>query len=173
MKKIPLTQDKEAIVDDEDYPLISRHNWCAVKKGKNWYAETGVKAGRGAKKQQTLYMHHLILPQRNGYIIDHIDMNGLNNQRRNLRYALWGQNVNNSRPRRNRKFRGVYKQSYKRKTKRKTLGNPFYAAIRHNGKLIHIGSFKTEIEAAKAFNKKSMEIHGKHAFQNPIPKEEK
>ena len=88
--KIPLTQGKTALVDDEDYPLISKYKWHAVKRGNQpnqWYAVT-CQIGRNTK------MHHIVMGVKR---CDHIDGDGLNNTHANLREATILQNSWNRR----------------------------------------------------------------------------
>ncbi len=92
MKKIKLTQEKFAIIDDKDFELISKYKWYACEWHKNsWYALTNVKIN-GCRR--TMSMHRLLLnfPKNQ---TDHRDGNGLNNRRENLREATNIQNQRN------------------------------------------------------------------------------
>ncbi len=93
MKKIPLTQGKEALVDDEDYNLLNSFKWHAKKSKVSWYAVRmeNVRRVRGLKKEarerkkrRVIRMHNVILQTPEGQIPHHKDSNGLNNQRYNL-----------------------------------------------------------------------------------------
>lgn len=154
---IPLTQGKEALIEERDYPLIKPYKWCAVQKDNNWYAMTNLPKENGAQK--TLYMHQLILPSKSGEMTDHADRNGLNNCRYNLRYCLRGQNISNSRKRAgsSSEFKGVCWHIRIKK---------WYAGIRHNGKLIFIGYFDDEVEAAKAYDAVAKKIKKEFATLN-------
>ena len=78
MKKISLTQGKFALVDDLDYLWLSEWNWCIRKTPRTCYASRGVRAGG---RNDQISMHREIIP---GYEeLDHIDGDGLNNQRHN------------------------------------------------------------------------------------------
>jgi hypothetical protein len=77
-RKIPLTQGKFALVDPEDYAGLARHKWCAAKQGNSYYA---VRSEGGRQ----LRMHRVILNAPAGMVVDHIDHEGLNNTKRNLR----------------------------------------------------------------------------------------
>jgi len=104
MKRIPLRgslgRGKYVLVDDKHYDLLSKHPWHTSKSGNLLYAvtniNTGIKKLDGRWKFYTLKMHNLILPKVEGYVTDHIDGNGLNNQEGNLRYATRAQNKQNS-----------------------------------------------------------------------------
>src|SRR5574341_1530254 len=86
MKYIQLTQGKQAIVSDEDYDRLTCHKWHyhPAGQGKPGYARTRIYQNGTSF---CVYMHHFILHRQNGLEIDHVDGNGLNNQRDNLRYA--------------------------------------------------------------------------------------
>jgi len=90
--RIKLTFGKVAIVDPEDYDRVSKYNWCAVDDGRCWYAHTFKRDGT------PMAMHRLILNTPAGLFVDHIDHNGLNNRRSNLRLCTNRQNQQNRRP---------------------------------------------------------------------------
>lgn len=76
MKKIPLTQGKFAIVDDEDYKLLNKQSWYLSSHG---YAMTG--------KSPHQYMHRIINKTPKGFLTDHINRDTLDNRKINLRVA--------------------------------------------------------------------------------------
>lgn len=93
-----------ALVDDEDYELLSRVRWYAVRCGRHLYAARAVhRAGR----QSRIYMHREILGTPPDFHTDHRDFNGLNNQRSNLRVATHAQNMANRRKYGANQYRGV------------------------------------------------------------------
>ena len=151
MKKIFLTQNKVALVDDEDYEYLNQWKWYAHKKGKKWYAEswTGYK----------IKMHTLIMNTPINFEVDHKDHNGLNNQKYNLRICTHSQNVKNSSKRSDNTsgYKGVfwYKQT-----------NKWAAGISVNNKRIHLGYFEHKEDAAKAYNIAAIEHHGEFAQLN-------
>jgi hypothetical protein len=151
-KLIPLTQAKFAIVDAEDLPKLSRYNWCVVKTDNTCYAV------RNRKRKQT-FMHRLITSAPPHLVVDHINHNGLDNRKDNLRLCTRAQNALNQRPRKgtSSKYKGVY---WHERDKR------FYAQISHKGKRFHLGSFKSETQAAKAYDKKAKELFGEFAHLN-------
>ncbi len=146
MKEIQLTQNKTALVDDEDFEMLSKFKWYAYF-GNSWYAKTNIKC-------QSVHMHQLLLP--NVIMIDHIDRNGLNNQRENLRVCTHTQNQSNSGPRKG-KYKGV---SYKKEQ------NRFVAQIQKHGKKVHIGYFNIETEAALAYDEAARVLFGEFAYLN-------
>lgn len=107
MKKIKLTQDKYALVSDEDYEFISQWKWCAHKNGKTFYALRVIQKNR---KQTLIYMHRVIAERMGVKNPDHADKNGLNNKRNNLREATKGQQSANRNLQSNNTsgYKGVY-----------------------------------------------------------------
>lgn len=157
MKLIPLTQGQFAKVDDEDYKRVSRHKWSARQdlKSKCWYAITSIKSESG--KYKTVLMHRLIMNETNPKIkIDHIKHDGLDNQKNNLRSCTHSQNLcNRSRIKSNRKYIGVYLR-----------GKKWRAKVKHEGREIWLGSYDTEIEAAKARDIGAKKYYGEFASLN-------
>lgn len=156
MKKIPLTQGREAIVDDEDFEKLSEFKWFVSSMGKSktlFYAGSHIE-----KKSSFTLMHRFILNSPKGKNVDHIDGNGLNNQRSNLRLCTQSENIRNSKQKKSKSgYRGVFWLKSNKK---------WMAYISHERKSIYIGSFSTAKEAAMARNKKAIEIHGKFAVLN-------
>jgi hypothetical protein len=152
-RKVQLTQGCYAIVDDEDYERISLFNWYAEKSRKKIYAVR--KSGN-----KTIRMHRFIMEPPTGYAVDHINGNGLDNRKINLRICKQTQNCQNRKPNRNSfsKYKGV---SY--------FCKKWVSMIRINGKLKYLGRHETEIEAAVAYNEKAKEYHGEFAHINNIP----
>lgn len=96
MKLIPITQGLFAQVDDEDYEWLSQWKWCAMSKGprsKGFYA---CRQTRDKGKKTTLLMHRAILDTPKGLDTDHINNDGLDNRRENLRAVDRTQNNYNS-----------------------------------------------------------------------------
>lgn len=104
---------------------------------------------------------HRMLCGTGSEVIDHIDGNGLNNQRSNLRPCTQSQNLANMRLSKHNTsgYKGVCK----------TSRGTFHAGIYVNNKRIHIGVFKTPIEAALAYNKAAQKYHGNFARLNQVP----
>ena len=96
MKTIPLTQGKVALVDDCDYEKLSQHKWHARKDLNTYYAQRRIcKDG----KWILIHMHREIIGTPDGMKTDHIDRDGLNNQRANLRVCTHQENMMNMRKR--------------------------------------------------------------------------
>lgn len=148
MKEIKLSQNKVTQVDDSDFEYLSQFKWFAVNYHNHFYACTEIKA------KQCL-MHRMILKACKGQIIDHADGNGLNNQRKNIRFCNHSQNAVNRIKRSGRyKYLGIWHSD-----------NRIRAGVRVNGKLINLGSFKSEIEAAIAYDQAALKYFGE--FANP------
>jgi hypothetical protein len=150
--EIPLTQGKVAIVDVADYEWLSQWKWCANNQHGIWYAVR-------AKRPELIRMHRVILDAKAGQIVDHIDGNGLNNRRANIRLCTSHQNsMNMSRQTRgSSRFRGVAWQ----KTQ-----NVWVARIRDGEKLLYLGRFSDEVKAALAYDAAAQRIFGEFARLN-------
>lgn len=160
MKKIPLTKNKVAIVDDEDFEWLSKYKWRAEKKAQTFYAVRSSKVIN--HKRISIKMHRLILKIEDRKIkCDHINRNGLDNQKHNLRIATSSQNNSNrmSRPGSTSKYLGVCWNKSRRK---------WQANISKNGRTFYLGLYDLEIDAAKKYNEMAPKIHGEFANLNKI-----
>jgi hypothetical protein len=164
-KQIPLTQGKFAIVDDEDFEIVSQFKWYAHwEKPRNiWYARRNDKADG---KRITIMMHRFILGISDRRVdADHRDLNGLNNTRGNLRIASRSQNIANINVRKDSasRMKGVIID--RRAQRRKSL-KIYGAAIRFNGEHHWLGSFETLEEAARAYDSAAIFYFGEFARLN-------
>jgi hypothetical protein len=143
---IPLGDGHYAYVDAADYEWLSQ--W-------KWHTQGGY-AVRYEKKK-LIYMHRQIMDAPKGMVVDHINGNGLDNRRCNLRICTQLQNSQNSRRRRPGKsqFRGVFPR-----------GDKWEAAVQHNGEQMYLGLFDDEVEAARARDRKAFELAGEFAYLN-------
>lgn len=156
MKEIKLTQGYVALVDDEDYERLSQFSWHVNKNGNTNYANrtTSRKFGR----QRQIGMHMEVM---NGKGIDHIDGNGLNNQKSNLRFCTSQQNQMNQKKIKNTS------SIYKGVCWNKRI-NKWHCQIKINGKMQYLGSHINEVDAAMAYDNRAKELFGEFARLNII-----
>ena len=156
MKEIPLTQGKHALVDDEDYEWLSKHKWYYSGDG---YAHRH--PPRDGKPLKTERMHVSIIGKIDGLEVDHIDGNGLNNQRNNLRHVTKSQNQHNGKSHENSssKYKGVSLHSQVHR---------WWARITADGKVKSLGCYNSEAEAAKVYNEAAKKYYGEYARLNII-----
>jgi len=102
METIQLTLGKVALVDKEDFERVNQYKWCAHNHGHTFYA-----LRRVGKKIS--YLHQFIMDNPSGEDIDHINHDGLDNRRANLRVVSRSINLAHSRPRGRLGLKGVYK----------------------------------------------------------------
>lgn len=157
MKTIPLTQNKVALVDDEDFDRVSAFKWHA-QKSRKWrnYAKRNILRADGGQTTQCL--HQFLMPGVKS--IDHRDGNGLNNCRDNLRPATNQQNQRGFKHKRigaSSRFRGVCWHSEHQK---------WGSYISVSGKRLHLGYFLDEELAAKAYDCAARRFFGEFISPN-------
>jgi len=160
-RRIRLTQGKFAIVDAEDYERFNQHKWYATRDGNTFYAGRCSRVGKG-KKRLYIKMHRQVIKPPQGLLIDHINRNGLDNRKANLRPVTYAQNMLNreykfKRKRSRSKYKGVGWHKYT---------NKWHAQICHNRKRKSIGYFDSELAAARAYDKAAREYHKEFASLN-------
>lgn len=156
MKRILLTRGLYTLVDDSDYDELNSHKWHALKDGNTYYAVRTVYVKR---KGKTVRMHREIMQTPSEMETDHIDGNGLNNVRNNLRNCTKSQNLSNRKP--NTTSSSIFKGVSWRKASCK-----FVAQIQSNGKKISLGYFKKEEDAAHAYDAAAIKYHKEFANLN-------
>ena len=155
MKQIQLTRGKFALVDDSDFEAMSALKWYATEIYNTFYAVRVVTEENGKRKM--VYMHRLIIGAAcDGLQVDHVDMNGLNNQRNNLRACTRSENQRNRAIDRNNTsgFKGV---SWDKKR------GKWRAYIRLNGKEMFLGRFAEAAAAYAARCDAAVKLHGEFA----------
>ena len=162
MKEIKLTKGLYAIVDDNDYAELNKHKWYAMgsKTSRTHYAARGITTNG---KLVIKLMHRIIFGIDSKDIkIDHIDHNGLNNKRSNLRQCTHAENTRNRTCIKQRgstsKYKGV-----------NLFQNKYYRAqITVNRKNITIGYRKNEKAAALLYNAAAIKYFGEFANLNKV-----
>lgn len=158
MPVIILTQGKVALVSEEDFENLNQYKWYANLRCGNYYAVRR-SWDKVNKMYKTIYMHKLILPTLNQ--VDHIDGDTLNNSRSNLREATSLENCANIGIRSTNKsgFKGVH---WSNKLKK------YVAQITSNYKTETIGYYSNSIDAAKAYDARTIELNGQFARTNKM-----
>lgn len=148
VREIPLTCGLVAIVDEADYEILSRFQWRATSsRGRNTCYAARKEGGH------TILMHRQIMATPRGMVTDHVNGDGLDNRRANLRICTNGDNLKNRcRPRTNTSgFKGV----------REHRGQ-FLARVGRE----HLGTYLTAADAAKAYDAAAKIAYGEYARLN-------
>jgi hypothetical protein len=155
---LALTKGKQVTIDRDDYERVSGHCWHAVASSRDdgvWYARSSILVDG---RWKTTPMHRLILNASADEIVDHINGDGLDNRRANLRICTNAENIRNS-PRRcdnNSGFKGVHRR----------YNGRWQARIIVNGQRVSLGHFNDEASAAKAYDDAARQHYGEFARTN-------
>ena len=156
MQTIKLTQGYVTLIDDEDLKWLNHYEWCVSlgSERKTAYAMNSLN-----KLMHVIIMqhHNLWIP---GYGTDHIDRNGLNNQKYNLRVASKSENGANSTMKKNNTsgYRGVWFSK-----------GMWHVGITVNYRKIFLGSYVDKHHAARIYNYYSKLYFGDFGFKNDVP----
>jgi hypothetical protein len=163
MKQIPLTQGKVAIVDDEDYELVSQWKWNVKRSRARWHARTSIRTGH---QRKNTYLHRLLMQPASNLDVDHIDGDGLNNQRANLRVCTRSENCRNQRIKKSNTsgFKGVTFNKQSQLWQAQIRSGQAAASNRY------LGLFASAEEAARAYDAVALTQHGEFARIN-FPRE--
>lgn len=153
MLEIPLTQGYIALIDDEDYLLIENFSWNVWKRDQFIYARAWERKPATIRKK--VFMHTVIMDTPEGMLVDHLDGNGLNNQRYNLRVTNKTGNNNNrniTSSRGSSKHLGVF-----------TINGRFRAQINR----FWLGDYDDEEKAASVY-REAKEVRDKMGFSKEV-----
>lgn len=157
MKTITTRSGHEILIDDEDFDKVKHITWGVLRAKQTNYA-CGRNKGVACKDKKMYLIHRIIMDAPDGIFVDHIDRNGLNNQKSNLRICTNAQNLWNRKATHGKsKYKGVC-----------LTGKSWFARVCKNGEKFYIGSFKTEELAALAYNAAATELFGEFARLNVI-----
>jgi hypothetical protein len=156
--RVPLTRGHFALVDESDAARVLQKKWTAME------GSTGVYAVHHFREQTAdgfrlthIRLHRFLMEPPEGMVVDHIDHDGLNCTRANMRVCTLQQNVFNSRA-------GILKLG--RKGVWRQRGGTWVASIRASGKRLYLGSFGTMAEAQKAYDVAAIQHFGEYACLN-------
>lgn len=155
MKRIPLTKGYWVTVDDEDWPEMMLWSWYAEEVGDKVYA---CRRDHDLPGKPKVYMHRQLLGAGVDQKVDHRDLDGLNNRRKNLRLATQAGNTTN-RPKNRRNASSPFKGVVRSRTR-------WLAQIEHKGKRRHLGMFDDQVSAARAYDSAAKDLFGEFAYLN-------
>jgi hypothetical protein len=143
-----LTRGKVTLFSPADIAIVEGHLWNALKCGSKYYARSFV-AGK------VRLLHREIMQPSGKCVVDHINGDTLDNQRHNLRSVPQFKNVWNSKKHRKQKYKGVQRS-----------GKKFAAYISRHGSREYLGTFPTDLEAAKIYDESAIRLFGDYAKVN-------
>lgn len=145
----------EVLVDDEDYALLK--DYVYYLWGSERHSSLYLRGYAPSNKRKPLKIHRIIMKAKEGEIVDHINGNCLDNRKCNLRITDAAGNNKNRRKNKGYStsvYKGVHKDKY----------NRWKAQIQLNRNKIHLGTFDTEIQAARAYREAAARLFGEFAY---------
>ncbi len=155
-KEIQLTQGKCALVDDADYEWLNQWKWYAFWNGSKWYSARNERVNF---KKKMIYLHRFIINAPSGIEVDHVDGDGLNCTRENMRLCTSQQNKYNI------GIKSDNTSGYKGVTWNANRSK-WQAQIKHGKQYKYLGLFDDLKEAARAYDVAALELHGDFARVN-------
>lgn len=155
--------DVEAVVDDADYERLTHYRWFAIRRDNRTYLLRNARLNR---KQSTVYLHREVMGiTEKGYRVqvDHRNRDTLDNRRENLRICTASQNKSNGGRQKTKKsspYKGVF-----------VSRGHIVAVVTKEGERHYLGTFGSHIEAARAYDRKAIELFGEFALPN-FPEEQ-
>ena len=182
MKEIELTKGYVAIVDDDDYEWLSQYKWNAsISSEKRWNSDPYVSAKTTIYKvwddgftwRRSEHMPRMIMNAKQGEVVDHINHVTLDNRKENLRVCSAKENGRNSNKQKSingKPCTSIYKGATLFRCNKGKYGIYEYwrSQICVDGNMIYLGQFKTEEDAALAYNDAALKYHGDFARLNEI-----
>lgn len=149
----------QTFIDASDERLVAPYRWRALRQRRGFVYAVARMPGDGL-----LSLHRLILRAPPGRWVDHVDGDGLNNRRCNLRLASGTENACNRRKRIGpNRFKGIFRSHA---TNGSRGGRPWTARIQVAGQVFELGAFHTDVEAARAYDEAARDLHGPFARLN-------
>jgi hypothetical protein len=150
--EIPLSKGFVALVDADMFDELSSFRWSLRQNHGNNYA-------RAWSAGANILMHRVVMRAKKGQIVDHINRNGLDNRRSNLRFVTSLQNLMNSRPKSKHGYKGLSLDN-------RRDAKPWQAIARVNGRPKSLGYYATREEAALAYDRMMIKLYGEYAYLN-------
>jgi len=165
MKTIKLTQGKYTLVDDEEFDKLNQYKWHAEKAPYTYYAVRSV-GSHAARKR--IRMSRFIMNAPEKMYVDHINHDGLDNRKENLRICTHAENSRNKKSHidGSSEYLGVSHRRYFKKNG--NYSERWVTEIMFCNKRIYIGRYRNEIDAALSYNQKAVELFGEFANLNEL-----
>ncbi len=157
---VELSKGYYTLIDRADYDRVTEFSWCAQVRKTNplVYALRGPNTTRRnpyGSVSRHRYLHRFLMDAPEGYVVDHINGDTLDNRRSNLRVVTQRQNIANSRTYNRTGYKGVTRR-----------GRRWVAQIRDGARIRIIGSFFSLEDAARAYDAEAYRMYGDCARLN-------